>query len=79
VAIALVLLAIAGVIFWDMSRLQLTSVYGLGPKAAPIVIRLQAWRCWRSATWCSPFAATFRIASPPIRRPFCSSSAGLRP
>lgn len=38
VAIALVLLAIAGVIFWDMSRLQLTSVYGLGPKAAPIVV-----------------------------------------
>ena len=38
VGIAMILLAIAGVIFWDMSRLQLTSVYGLGPKAAPIVI-----------------------------------------
>lgn len=38
VAIAALLLAIAGVIFWDMSRLQLTSVYGLGPKAMPIVV-----------------------------------------
>jgi len=38
IAIALVLLAIAGLIFWDMSRLELTSVYGLGPKAAPIVV-----------------------------------------
>ncbi|MEA2988937.1 MAG: putative tricarboxylic transport rane protein [Alphaproteobacteria bacterium] len=36
--IAAMLLATAGVILWDMSRLQITSVYGLGPKAMPIVV-----------------------------------------
>jgi putative tricarboxylic transport membrane protein len=29
---------LAAVILWDMSRLQITSVYGVGPKAMPIVI-----------------------------------------
>ncbi|MEA2906235.1 MAG: putative tricarboxylic transport rane protein [Alphaproteobacteria bacterium] len=37
-AIAAMLLATAGIILWDMSRLQITSVYGLGPKAMPIVV-----------------------------------------
>ena len=37
VVIAALLLVIALVILWDMSQLQLTSVYGLGPKAMPIV------------------------------------------
>jgi len=37
-AIAIGLLALAGIIFWDQAQLQLTSVYGLGPKAMPIVV-----------------------------------------
>jgi len=37
-AIAAGLMVLALVIFWDMSRLQLTSVYGVGPKAMPVVI-----------------------------------------
>lgn len=37
-AIAAVLLGLAGVIAWDMSNLQLSSVYGLGPKAMPMVV-----------------------------------------
>jgi putative tricarboxylic transport membrane protein len=36
--IAALLLAAAGVIFWDSSNLQITSVYGVGPKAMPIVV-----------------------------------------
>ena len=36
--IAVLLLILAGVIFWDMSRLELSSTYGLGPKAMPIVV-----------------------------------------
>lgn len=36
--IALVLLAIAGAIFWDMNSLEISSVYGLGPKAMPIIV-----------------------------------------
>jgi putative tricarboxylic transport membrane protein len=35
---AILLLALAGVIFWDMSRLEISSTYGLGPKAMPIVV-----------------------------------------
>jgi putative tricarboxylic transport membrane protein len=38
--IALVLLLLAGLIWWDMTKLQLTSVYGLGPKAMPIVVAI---------------------------------------
>ena len=38
VAIAIGVLALAAVILWDQAGLQLTSVYGLGPKAMPIVI-----------------------------------------
>ena len=33
--IAIGLLAAAGVVFWDASTLQITSVYGVGPKAMP--------------------------------------------
>lgn len=36
--IALVLLVLAGTIWLDMSTLQLSSVYGVGPKAMPIVV-----------------------------------------
>lgn len=36
-ALAGILLALAGVVLWDLNRLELTSVYGLGPKAMPLV------------------------------------------
>jgi len=32
------LLILAGIVWWDMTSLQLTSVYGLGPEAMPIVV-----------------------------------------
>ncbi len=38
IAIAGLLVAVAAVIFWDTSTLQISSVYGLGPKAMPYVI-----------------------------------------
>jgi putative tricarboxylic transport membrane protein len=38
--VGVVLLALAGVIFWDMSRLEISSTYGLGPKAMPIVVAI---------------------------------------
>jgi putative tricarboxylic transport membrane protein len=37
-AIAAVLFITAGVILWDMATLQISSVYGVGPKAMPIVV-----------------------------------------
>ncbi|MBM6594629.1 tripartite tricarboxylate transporter TctB family protein [Microvirga pudoricolor] len=37
-AIAFILLALAGLIWWDLSRLQLNAVYGVGPKAMPMVV-----------------------------------------
>jgi putative tricarboxylic transport membrane protein len=36
--IAVALLGLAGVIWWDMTNLQLSSVYGVGPKAMLIVV-----------------------------------------
>jgi putative tricarboxylic transport membrane protein len=36
--IALLLLALSAAVFWDMNRLELSSVYGIGPKAMPIVV-----------------------------------------
>jgi putative tricarboxylic transport membrane protein len=36
--IALLLLAIAGMIWFDMTSLQISSVYGLGPKAMPMIV-----------------------------------------
>ena len=38
IAIAGLLLAVAAVIFWDTTTLQISSVYGVGPKAMPFVI-----------------------------------------
>jgi putative tricarboxylic transport membrane protein len=38
IAIAVSLLALAGLIWWDMTSLQLSSVYGPGPKAMLIVV-----------------------------------------
>lgn len=37
-AVAAFLLALAGVIWWDLSTLTLEATYGLGPKAMPAVI-----------------------------------------
>jgi putative tricarboxylic transport membrane protein len=37
-AIAVLLLVIAAVIFWDTANLQLAPTYGVGPKAMPIVV-----------------------------------------
>ena len=36
--IAGLLLAVAAVIFWDTATLRITSVYGVGPKAMPIIV-----------------------------------------
>ncbi len=36
--IAGLLLIVAAVIFWDMTTLRITAVYGVGPKAMPFVI-----------------------------------------
>jgi putative tricarboxylic transport membrane protein len=38
IVVAGLLLAAAGVIAWDMTTLQITSVYGVGPKAMPFVV-----------------------------------------
>jgi putative tricarboxylic transport membrane protein len=38
IVVAVLLLALAAVIFWDMSRLEISSTYGLGPRAMPIVV-----------------------------------------
>ena len=32
------LLALAATVFWDMNRLELNSVYGVGPMAVPIIV-----------------------------------------
>ena len=55
-----VLLAVlAGVIFWDMSTLQITQTYGVGPKAMPIVVASRPWRCSPSAISCMAFRGEF--------------------
>jgi putative tricarboxylic transport membrane protein len=36
--IALILLALAGLVYWDTNRLELNAVYGIGPKAMPYVV-----------------------------------------
>lgn len=37
-AIALILLALAGLVWWDMTKLQILSPYDLGPKVMPIIV-----------------------------------------
>jgi putative tricarboxylic transport membrane protein len=37
-AIAIILLVLAGVVWWDMSSLQILSPYDLGPKVMPIIV-----------------------------------------
>ena len=48
--IAILLLAIAGVVVWDATTLQITSVYGVGPKAMPFVVA-SGLALLASATW----------------------------
>ena len=36
--IALILLVLAGVVWWDMSKLQILSPYDLGPKVMPVIV-----------------------------------------
>jgi putative tricarboxylic transport membrane protein len=38
--IALLLLALAGLVWWDMTKLQILSPYDLGPKVMPIVVSI---------------------------------------
>ena len=38
IVIALVLLGFAATIWWDMTTLRISSTYGVGPKAMPIVV-----------------------------------------
>jgi putative tricarboxylic transport membrane protein len=38
--IALLLLALAGVVWWDMTKLQLLSPYDVGPKAMPVIVSI---------------------------------------
>lgn len=38
IVVGLVLLGLAGVIWWDLDSLTLSSTYGLGPKAMPAVV-----------------------------------------
>ncbi len=38
--IALILLVLAGVVWWDMTKLQILSPYDLGPKVMPIVVSI---------------------------------------
>lgn len=39
-AIALILLGLAGVVWWDMTKLQILSPYDLGPKVMPIIVSI---------------------------------------
>lgn len=38
--IALLLLALAGLVWWDQTKLQILSPYDLGPKAMPIIVSI---------------------------------------
>lgn len=40
IAVALLLVALAGIIWWDLDSLTLSSTYGLGPKAMPAVVAI---------------------------------------
>lgn len=40
IVVAALLAALAVIIIWDMSTLQVTQTYGVGPKAMPIVVAL---------------------------------------
>ena len=38
--IALLLLVLAGIVWWDMTKLQILSPYDLGPKVMPVVVSI---------------------------------------
>jgi putative tricarboxylic transport membrane protein len=38
IVIAAILLALAGLVWWDMTKLQLLSPYDVGPKAMPVIV-----------------------------------------
>jgi putative tricarboxylic transport membrane protein len=38
IAVALLLVILAGILIWDMSTLEISQTYGVGPKAMPIVV-----------------------------------------
>jgi len=38
IVVAVLLVVLAGILIWDMSTLQITQTYGVGPKAMPIVV-----------------------------------------
>ena len=38
--IALLLIGLAGLVWWDMTKLQILSPYDLGPKVMPIVVSI---------------------------------------
>lgn len=38
IVVAVLLAVLAGILIWDMSGLQITQTYGVGPKAMPIVV-----------------------------------------
>lgn len=40
IAVGVLLLGVAAVVWWDMTRLELSSTYGLGPKAMPATIAI---------------------------------------
>ena len=40
IVVAALLALLAGVILWDMTTLQITQTYGVGPKAMPIVVAI---------------------------------------
>ena len=39
-AIAAILIALAALLYWDLSSLQLNAVYGVGPKVMPVVVSI---------------------------------------
>ena len=39
-AITLILLVLAGLVWWDMTKLQILSPYDLGPKVMPIIVSI---------------------------------------
>lgn len=39
-AIAFILLALAGLVWWDMTSLQILSPYDVGPKAMPVIVSI---------------------------------------
>ncbi|MCC6890928.1 MAG: tripartite tricarboxylate transporter TctB family protein [Hyphomicrobiales bacterium] len=40
VVVALLVAALAGVIVWDMTGMQISQTYGIGPKAMPVVVAI---------------------------------------